>query len=95
MNTSKNFLSPTITPKMVGRSLQTSRISMFALAAFSLLLLPTALISETRVTWSAIDRGIATDVGTPLSPGSLVRLGSFDLTPAQIVSNASDITYLN
>jgi len=52
--------------------------------------------AQVIVNWGAqIDNGLGTSGGTELPIGALIRIGSFNLTDAQIQQNQSDINFLN
>lgn len=67
---------------------------IFGIVAASLHLAFTAA-GAAQVSWgAAVSNGVGLADGTDLPAGDLVRLGSFNLTPAQIAANASNLPFL-
>ncbi|HEX2655788.1 MAG TPA: hypothetical protein VHN11_19355 [Xanthobacteraceae bacterium] len=63
--------------------------------AFSLLLPLCVARAFQLTTGASVQSGFANFNGTDLATGSLVRIGTFDLTPAQITADASNLALLN
>jgi hypothetical protein len=68
---------------------------MFRLSLLCLILAMSTVAQAASVVWSATVNGLDSSSGADLAAGSLVRVGTFDLTDAEIIASAFNIPFLD
>jgi len=68
---------------------------MFRLSLLCLILAMSTAVQAASVVWSATINGLDSSSGADLAAGSLVRVGTFDITDAEILANAFNIPFLD
>src|SRR5215218_10048770 len=68
---------------------------MFRLSLLCLILATSTAVQAASVVWSATINGLDSASGADLAAGSLVRVGTFNITDAEIFTHRFEIPFLN